>query len=524
MSFSGAGRTTRRLFATRTGLRRRPAQFRLVLAAGLVLTAAGTPVAGGLAAETADERARIEAVTRPTTDFSKPEAFELRPAGAATVFKALNRDSFSHASANMPFERELDFKVGNGIFRKVWVSAPSSTTSSDGLGPLFNARSCQGCHLKDGRGHPPAPGEAAVSMFLRLSVPAETAADVEALRSFRKAVIPEPTYGEQLQNFSVQGLPAEGEMTIAYDEVPVTLADGTVVQLRQPRYGVANLSHGPLHPAAMLSPRVAPPMIGLGLLEAIPEADILARADPDDADGDGISGRPNRVWSAEAGAPLLGRFGWKAGQPSIALQSASAFAGDIGISTPLFPDPYGDCTPAQSGCRALPHGGARADGTVEAGAKMLDAVVFYSRNLAVPARRDLDDPTVLLGKKLFHESGCIGCHTPKFVTRRDSIGEEQSFQLIWPYTDLLLHDMGEGLADGRPEGEANGREWRTAPLWGIGLTETVSGHTNFLHDGRARNLLEAILWHGGEAETAKQKVVKMTKAERDALLAFLNAL
>ena len=476
------------------------------------------------AAEPEAEQARIAAVTRPAQDFSKPERYERRPAGKTTVFKPLNRDAFSHPSANMPFKRERDFRVGNGIFRKIWVSAPSSTTSSDGLGPLFNARACQRCHLKDGRGRPPAPGERAETMFLRLSIPPQTAADRAALQAHRQATIPEPTYGGQLQNFSIQGVPAEGKMTIDYEETPVVLADGEVVSLRRPRYGVAGLHYGPLHPDTMLSPRVTPPIIGMGLLEAVAEADILAGADPDDLDGDGTSGRPNLVWSDERDRVMLGRFGWKAGQPTISQQSAAAFRGDVGISTPLYRLPHGDCTEAQEVCRTAPHGGASAQDTVEASAALFDLLTFYTRNLGVPARRDVGEAQVLKGKRLFYEAKCIACHRPKFVSRRDSIGAEQSFQLIWPYTDLLLHDMGTGLADGRPEGEASGREWRTPPLWGIGLTETVSGHTLFLHDGRARNLLEAILWHGGEAEAAKQRVVAMTRDERAALLAFLRSL
>ena len=492
------------------------------LATALAVVLAG--LAATPAAEPEDEQARIAAVTRPAQDFSRPERYERRPAGKATVFKPLNRDAFSHPSANMPFKRERDFHVGNGIFRKIWVSAPASTTSSDGLGPLFNARACQRCHLKDGRGHPPSPGERAETMILKLSVPAETAAQRAALRERREAAIPEPTYGGQLQNFSIQGIPAEGEMTIAYEEVPVALAGGETVNLRRPVYGISGLHYGPLHPETMLSPRVAPPVIGMGLLEAISEADILAGADPEDRDGDGISGRPNLVWSDEQGRPALGRFGWKAGQPSVAQQAAAAFRGDVGISTPLYPPPHGDCTAAQDSCRGAPHGGASATNTVEASAAIFDLMVFYTRNLGVPARRDVGEAQVLEGKRLFYEANCTGCHRPKFVTRRESIGEEQSFQLIWPYTDLLLHDMGDGLADGRPEGEATGREWRTPPLWGVGLTETVSGHTLFLHDGRARSLLEAILWHGGEAEASKQRVVAMTGAERAALLAFLRSL
>ena len=352
------------------------------------------------AAEPQPERARIAAVTRPTTDFSKPERYESRPGGAATVFKTPNRDIFSHPSANMPFDLQLDFKVGNGIFKKVWVSSPSSTTSSDGLGPLFNARACQRCHLKDGRGHPPAPGERAESMFLRLSIPAPAAGDGAAPRKRRRAVVPEPAYGGQLQNFSVQGVPAEGEMTIAYREQPVALADGEMASLRVPTYGIQGLGYGPLHRETLLSPRVTPPIIGMGLLEAVREEDILAGADPDDADGDCISGRANRVWSDEHQKPMLGRFGWKAGQPTVAQQAAGAFRGDIGISTPLYPTPYGDCTEAQQACRTAPHGGASdAEHGAEATAKMFDLLVFYSRNLAVPARRKLDDAQVLRGKR-----------------------------------------------------------------------------------------------------------------------------
>lgn len=468
------------------------------------------------------EQARIAAVTRPTNDFSAPEKYESRPAGAATVFKEINRDIFSHPSANMSFERELDFKVGNGIFKKVWVSAPSSTASSDGLGPLFNARACQRCHLKDGRGRPPAEGDPAVSMFLRLSIPPQNAADREALASNRRAVIPDPVYGTQLQNFSVQGIDAEGEMGISYKEKTVTLADGMVVTLRKPDYALKYPAYGPPHPELMLSPRVAPPMIGAGLLEAVREQDILSRADPRDDDGDGISGRPNRVWSDEWDEVVIGRFGWKAGQPTVHQQAAGAFRGDIGIATPLYPAPAGECSAAQPDCLEAPHGddGQGSEVTPE----MFDLLVVYSRNLAVPARRDVGDPRVLKGKRLFYESGCTGCHAPKYVTERDESQPEQSFQLIWPYTDLLLHDMGEGLADGRPEGEATGREWRTPPLWGIGLTDEVSGHTYFLHDGRARNLLEAILWHGGEAKAARQRVIAMSNVEREALLAFIESL
>jgi len=472
---------------------------------------------------TVAETARIDGVTRPTQDFSKPEPYESLPGGAATVRARDTNDAFSQPSGNMSFERQMDFKLGNGLFRKLWVAAPASTLASDGLGPLFNARGCQNCHLKDGRGMPPAgPGEPATSMFLRLSVPGGAApAGIEDYL----ATLPDPVYGGQLQDFATPGQTPEGRMVITYSDRPVALADGTVVTLQAPQYSVADLAFGPLDPAVMLSSRVAPQMIGLGLLEAIPAADILAHADPDDSDGDGISGRPNIVWSAEQGAPMLGRFGLKAGAATVREQSAGAFSGDMGLSTVLHPDPWGDCTIAETACRAAPHGqepGVR-DG-LEVDRASLDLVTFYARNLAVPERRKVDDRQVLRGKAVFSASGCPACHVPKFVTGRLAGQPEQSFQLIWPYTDLLLHDMGEGLADNRPEARATGREWRTAPLWGIGMTQTVSGHTRFLHDGRARNLLEAVLWHGGEAEAARTAVIALPAPDRDALIAFLESL
>jgi CxxC motif-containing protein (DUF1111 family) len=474
-----------------------------------------------MAAMTPEQRAAILTATK---DFSAPERFETLSGGSATFRGTANRNAFSQPSANLSFEKRADFFVGNGLFRRNWVTGRASTRAADGLGPLYNARSCQGCHLKDGRGHPPAgPDDSAVSMFLRLSIPPHDAAERALLESHRANVVAEPTYGGQLQDLAIPGHEPEGRMVTEYAKIPVALADGEVVHLRAPSYRIADLAYGSLHPEVLLSPRVAPPMIGLGLLEAVADEDLLAHADPDDADRDGISGRPNRVWSAEQGQVMLGRFGWKAGEPTLSDQSSHAMAGDVGIGNPIAPDAWGDCTAVQALCRAAPNGNSRQYDDLEAPKDVMDQILFYARNLAVPVRRAADDPTVLRGKQLFYESGCIGCHVPKLATRRDWEIPALAGQLIWPYTDLLLHDMGEGLADNRPEGVADGQEWRTPPLWGIGLTETVNGHTYFLHDGRARNLTEAILWHGGEARAARDAFAAMTKADREALLAFLKS-
>jgi CxxC motif-containing protein (DUF1111 family) len=470
------------------------------------------------------DRARVARVLAPPADPGALEPYEEMPGGAATSRKRLNANAFSFPSANLSFSGQRDFALGNGLFEKFWVSSPASTRASDGLGPLYNARSCQGCHLKDGRGFPPDAGEDPVALFLRLSVPPTGANDRERLERGADLVLPEPTYGTQFQTFAVPGLSAEGRLEIDYTQKPVRLGDGTEVMLRVPDYKIADLAYGPMRSDVMVSPRVAPPMIGLGLLEAIHTGDILALADPHDADGDGISGRPS--WLGKGGDDkwALGRFGWKASAPSVRAQSAGAFAGDIGISSPDAPRAHGDCTARQKACLDMPTGEQADLGESEAPDPVLELVDFYARNLAVPARRDARDPEVLAGKGVFADLGCNTCHNPKYVTSRAAAQPEHRFQLIWPYTDLLLHDMGEGLADHRPAGSANGREWRTPPLWGIGLTRLVGGREAYLHDGRARTLEEAILWHGGEGQAARDGYAALVKQDRERLLRFLGSL
>ncbi|BCQ64384.1 CxxC motif-containing protein, DUF1111 family [Pseudomonas sp. NFPP10] len=448
--------------------------------------------------------------------FTQAEPGEARAGGATTVNKS-DRNAFSLPSANLPPTRRLDFSVGNSFFRSPWVIAPSTTTARDGLGPLFNTNACQNCHVKDGRGHPPAPNALnAVSMLVRLSIPDDPA----FARLIEQAgIVPEPVYGGQLQDMAIPGVAPEGRLRVDYDPLPVRFQDGTQVELRKPKLQITDLGYGPMHPDTRFSARVAPPMIGLGLLEAIPEEAILANARP--ANKNAIAGRPNWVWDDALQKTVLGRFGWKAGQPNLNQQNVHAFSGDMGLTTRL--RPFDDCTDAQTACKQAPNGNG-PDGEPEVSDNILRLVLFYTRNLAVPARRDVDSPQVLAGKNLFFQAGCQSCHTPSFTTATNAAEPELANQVIRPYSDLLLHDMGEGLADHRTEFKASGRDWRTAPLWGIGLTETVSGHTQFLHDGRARNLMEAVLWHGGEAEGAKQQVLTFNAQQRAALLAFLNSL
>ena len=431
--------------------------------------------------------------------------------GGDTTVVSTNRNSFGLAAANLSRLERRTFEVGDSFFSQNWVTAPASTDARDGLGPTFNAQSCSSCHTRDGRAKPPeddADGER--GLLSRLSIPG-AAAD-------RGAPLPEPSYGGQLQDRAILGVPAEGRFTIAYDVIHGAYGDGEPYSLLSPRYGFTDLAFGPMRPDTMVSPRIAPAVFGVGLLEAIPEADILGRADPDDADGDGISGRANLVWDTRRGATALGRFGWKANAPTVEQQVAGAFLGDIGITSPLFPDD--NCPSGQAACRAAPHGGVP-----EIPRARLDKTVFYNRTLAAPAMRNADDPQVREGAALFLGAGCAQCHTPQHTTAADGRGiAALGGQAILPYTDLLLHDMGAGLADNRPDFLADGREWRTPPLWGLGLIENVNGHTRLLHDGRARNIAEAILWHDGEGLAAREAFRNMSRAARAALLRFLESL
>ena len=422
---------------------------------------------------------------------------------------AVSTDAFARSAPELTAEERRSFAVGNNFFNDNWVTAPASTDGRDGLGPVFNAQSCSSCHFKDGRGQPPVldtNGKAELGLLLRLSVPGPDGKPM-----------PDPVYGGQLQDKSINGVPAEGTILIATEELRGAFADGTVYVLLKPSYSIGDPAYGPPSGDLMISPRVAPPVFGVGLLEAIPEATILAVADPDDRNGDGISGRPNYVLDPRVGERALGRFGWKSNVATVEAQVAGAFRGDIGIGSTLVTGE--ECTRTQTACQAAPSGGSP-----ELDDQKLARVVFYNRTLAVPARRNVADPLNRSGEELFTTTGCAACHSTEVQTAANSPISVLAGQVIRPYTDLLLHDMGEGLADNRPDAEATGTEWRTAPLWGIGLTRTVNRHTRFLHDGRARSLEEAILWHGGEAAGAQQGYIRLSADDRRKVLAFLESL
>ena len=458
-----------------------------------------------------------------------PDPAEALPGGQMT--RAMGGQyTFLEPAPGLAIDKRLSFYSGGSFFRQAWLIAPSSTTLRDGLGPLFNARSCVGCHVGGGRGRPPeTPEEPMMSLALRLSIPGAEP---------HLGAVPEPTYGDQLQILGIaltdkRGLSpgddaakAFGPVAEGFGEVTYVIrqgryAGGEAWTLRAPSYSIRDLAYGPLHPDTLLSPRIAPSLPGMGLLDAIPHQAIAAAADPEDADGDGISGRVNRVWDRLQQRTVPGRFGWKASQPTLLQQSAAAFRNDIGITNGLYPSET--CTSEQTACRKARHG--RGPGTPhEISESTLASTTQFLRLLPVLKRRNPDDPNVLKGRHLFRRLGCAACHVPRHVTGEVAGHPELSNQVIWPYTDLLLHDMGEGLADNRPEFEATGREWRTPPLWSLGWTRRVSGHETYLHDGRARTLSEAVIWHGGEAEAARQAFVNLGRPERQALLAFLESL
>jgi CxxC motif-containing protein (DUF1111 family) len=439
-------------------------------------------------------------------------------AGEATAF-ATGRNAFSMPLPTLDDAERARFAVGNSFFRRNWVEAPASTTARDGLGPHFIARSCGGCHVQDGRGAPPevrkGKHEQPVALLMRLSIPGTGA---------HGGVVPDPVYGDQLNNAAIQGVQPEGQVHIRTQTLRGRFADGTHYTLQKPTYRLGQLAYGPLAPGVMISPRIAPQIAGVGLLEAIGDQDILANAADQAAAAGPIKGQVNRVWDDFAQTLRIGRLGWKANQASVASQTAGAFLGDIGITSPQHPDEA--CMPSQHDCHAAPKGSQGKAPEIDA--RTLSDVIFYQATLAPAARRNVADASVQRGQALFAQAQCSSCHRPSYTTGAAPYATLSSPKVqglkIWPYTDLLLHDMGPELADGRADFAANGRQWKTPPLWGVGLIHDVNGHRRLLHDGRANGVLEAILWHGGEAQPAQEQVRRLSAQDRQALVAFVESL
>lgn len=423
--------------------------------------------------------------------------------GTGTSFDT-GEQAFGHAISGLRLEELERFKSGKSDFRMVWVSAGNSTTARDGLGPFFNASNCTSCHNNNGRGRPEVDG----GLVFRLSI---TGTGVHG------EPLPDPSYGDQYGNFAIFGKKAEGGASINYSEIAGMFADGTSYSIRKPEYKFTNLGYGEMSADIMVSPRVGRQVYGMGLLENILESEILKHVDESDQDNDGISGKANYVWDYEKKQTVLGRFGWKANQPTVKQQVAAAFNGDLSLTTSFFEN-ENTTTNQNNILGPLSNGG-----NPEVSDSLLEELTFYQLLLAVPGRRNISNSDVINGRKIFDNTGCNKCHINNMTTGFNSFAA-LSNQTIYPYTDMLLHDMGEGLADNRPDYLATGKEWRTPPLWGIGLIKTVNKHTYLLHDGRARDATEAILWHGGEASIAKSKFVKLNKTERDQLLAFLESL
>ena len=426
---------------------------------------------------------------------------DINAGGSTTIFTEFS-NSFQQPAANLDKEGLDDHRSGDLLFESIFVTSPSPQNS--GLGPIFVQNACVSCHPKNGRAAFPESGSDMGGLLARISLPGS---------GIHGENISVPGFGTQLQTKANFGVIPEGQLSYFNEFIEGLMADGSSYTLRRPVFKIFN-TYLPFPSEVQMSVRIGPPIFGLGLLESISEEELLKRVDPDDKNKDGISGRLNYVYDDRVGKMAIGRFGWKASQPSIYNQTAHAFLEDMGLSSPYLPqDPsYGQVQQD-----------SKADDP-EVTDDVVRLATFYAQSLGVPAPRRQNLPDVIYGKKLFAYIGCEKCHTSKMQTGPNSDHPFLANQSIQPYTDLLLHDMGPGLADHRSDGLANGNEWRTPPLWGIGLTQVVGGHTNFLHDGRARNLEEAIMWHDGEGRSSKDGYAKLSKKDREKLLLFLNSL
>ncbi len=447
-----------------------------------------------------------------------PNVEEAAPSAGDFTLTRFDAEVFAEPGPALTYQQREVFMRGRVAFNMKWVLAPS-IAGDWGLGPTFIADKCSVCHIRAGRGLPPKPGEEPVGMLVRLSVPGENE---------HGGPKPHPNYGDQFQNQGLQGkdeynhgkgdrVPPEGNLFIDWEVREVAFADGEKVSLRAPKIRLEKLAFGPIGDETMKSLRYTQPIYGLGLLEAVPEQTVLDIAKQQAAKG--YKGKPNYVWDPIDKASKLGRFGWKANVSSVRLQIAFAFLGDIGVTSSLLIDE--NCPDVQKACREF-----TPNNRPELVDKNWDELEFWQLTLGVPAQRNVNDADFKRGQELFDKAECSVCHVPEMKTAAEFKKVPQlANQTFRAYTDLLVHDMGEGLADGRPDFKASGREWRTQPLWGLGLAETVLGEAAFfLHDARARSVTEAILWHGGEAEKSKEAFRNMPKKDREALLKFLASI
>ncbi len=436
--------------------------------------------------------------------------------------------SFVLPAANLDGAGKSAFYAGKALATQPWVRAPTLTDARDGLGPLYHARSCLACHVKGGRGPASDADGSSIATLVRLSRPGQGP---------HNEPVPDPVYGTQLQpqstslshqlrgragaeSYADQGVAIEADVHISWVRESFVYPDGSRIGLQAPKLGFSQWGYGPLGTDTRASLRHTPSLAGVGLLDLIAQADLDRLADPEDRDGDGISGRGNRVWDPETETMRPGRFGLKANQPSVRVQVAGALSGDMGLSSPVFP--MQPCTSLQPRCLAAPTGND-ADG-FEVPESMLASMVFFTMSIGVPQRRAAEDPMVLRGQALFDAAGCDDCHTPRHVTAADERYPHLSEQDIWPYSDLLLHDMGPQLADGREDFLATGQEWRTPPLWGVGLARAMHAPVGLLHDGRARTIEEAIVWHDGEARASRARFAELAVEDRRAVVAFVRSL
>lgn len=463
------------------------------------------------------------------------------------IFKGESVQAFRNPAANLSEAEIRRHFAGDLLFERNFSDDPQRF--DNGLGPVYNNTSCNACHSRDGRGALPVipVGQEWVllrqneSVFLRISIEDNQPRKKTAEDNWGapKAV---PGFSDQLFHLGSLGvredLPGGGQAQVwmKYEKSQFTYPDGEVVILRKPVFkvtgaydeyfdSVAGVMQSRLYENDVkMGARLGTPMIGLGLLEAIRESDILALAQRD-LSAEGIHGKVNYVFDIEKkmaknSYPIsMGRFGLKNNTPSVLHQSLGALRGDIGVTNYAFPEESIRGTPLYDSYKKN-HPEVLE---VEASREVSDNLVFYSQTLAVPSRRMVTEADVIRGAELFHQVNCTSCHHPSFVTGDHPIAAFRN-QKIYPFTDMLLHDMGEGLADGRQDFDANGREWKTRPLWGLGHTQTVNPRAGYLHDGRARTLEEAVLWHGGEAEYSKRKFVSLNKSERRSLLLFLRSL